>query len=75
MTSGFRLGPGADLYQLIFINVIDSGIECTLSKFADYAMPSGADDITEGREEPSYASGYMETAERREGPTCIFFFL
>ena len=33
----------------IFINVIDSGVQCTLSTFVDYTKLSGVVDMPEGR--------------------------
>lgn len=41
------------LFLNIFINNLNSGIECTLSRFFDDIKLSGAGDTAEGKEQPS----------------------
>ena len=42
--------PQGSMLFNIFVGNVDSGIECTLSKFADDTKPSGAVDTLEGRD-------------------------
>ena len=46
------MGLGLTLFN-IFVGDMDSGIECTLSKFANDTKLCGAVDTLEGREVPS----------------------
>ena len=50
MTSGVPQGLVLGLVLLnIFVGNMDSGIECTLSKFADDTKVSGAADMLQGK--------------------------
>ena len=51
MTSGTSQGSSLGLMLFnIFVGCVNSGIECTLSKFADNTKLSGTADMLEGRD-------------------------